>query len=248
MKIRIMSDLHLEFSDFNYEYHGEDVLVAAGDLHKGVRAVEWLNEISKRHGVIVVAIPGNHEYYGGSWPSVHEKMRQASDDDVHILQNDVVEVRGVWFLGSTLWADFNGMGNALLAGLEAAERMNDYRAIRVAPKYRKLRVLDTKAYHRQGVDFLRYEMSKRQKEKVVVVSHHAPSFKSVAEQYQSEVLSAAYFSRLDDLIMEGKPDLWVHGHCHNRVDYRIGETRVICNPRGYPSEDTGFLSDLLVEI
>jgi len=27
--------------------------------------------------------------------------------------------------------------------------------------------------------------------------------------------------------------LWTHGHMHNASDYMIGETRVVCNPRGY---------------
>jgi hypothetical protein len=27
--------------------------------------------------------------------------------------------------------------------------------------------------------------------------------------------------------------LWTHGHTHHPFDYIVGETRVICNPRGY---------------
>jgi predicted phosphodiesterase len=36
--------------------------------------------------------------------------------------------------------------------------------------------------------------------------------------------------------MKKPPKLIVHGHTHDPCDYMIGETRVICNPRGYPAE------------
>jgi hypothetical protein len=27
--------------------------------------------------------------------------------------------------------------------------------------------------------------------------------------------------------------LWTHGHTHHEFEYVIGETKVVCNPRGY---------------
>jgi len=29
------------------------------------------------------------------------------------------------------------------------------------------------------------------------------------------------------------PDFWIHGHVHESHEYRIGQTTVSCNPRGY---------------
>lgn len=72
-------------------------------------------------------------------------------------------------------------------------------------------------------------------QKFVVCTHHTPSYKSVAPYYMSDTLmNGGYHSHLDDFIMD-RPQikLWTHGHTHEDFDYKIGETRVVCNPRGY---------------
>ena len=73
----------------------------------------------------------------------------------------------------------------------------------------------------------------------VVVGHHCPSESSVAECYKGNLLNAAFRSRLDDFI-ESRPQiqLWLHGHTHYNFNYWIGETRVVCNPRGYVGHES----------
>jgi hypothetical protein len=71
--------------------------------------------------------------------------------------------------------------------------------------------------------------------KYVVCTHHTPSFQSCAEYYKGdEVMNGAYHSNLEEFILD-RPNikLWTHGHTHDDFDYMIGETRVVCNPRGY---------------
>jgi hypothetical protein len=48
------------------------------------------------------------------------------------------------------------------------------------------------------------------------------------------IMNGGYSSDLDEFIEE-RPHikLWTHGHTHHVFDYMIGETRVVCNPRGY---------------
>lgn len=53
---------------------------------------------------------------------------------------------------------------------------------------------------------------------------------------------------MTDLIEGRGPDLWVHGHVHRHADYRIGRTRIVCNPRGHVDEETRFLADMVVEV
>jgi len=39
---------------------------------------------------------------------------------------------------------------------------------------------------------------------------------------------------MEDFILDNENiKVWVHGHMHDPVDYMIGETRVLANPRGY---------------
>ena len=46
----------------------------------------------------------------------------------------------------------------------------------------------------------------------------------------------------------GRAPLWIHGHTHTAFDYTVRGTRVVCNPRGYAGEQTGFRADLVVEV
>jgi predicted phosphodiesterase len=68
----------------------------------------------------------------------------------------------------------------------------------------------------------------------IVVGHHCPSELSVAACYKGDMLNGAFRSSLDDFI-ESRPQIkiWFHGHTHHNFNYWIGETRVVCNPRGY---------------
>ena len=62
-------------------------------------------------------------------------------------------------------------------------------------------------------------------------------------------MNGAFVSNLDEFIMDHPQiKLWTHGHVHNVFDYTIGETRVVCNPRGYPGENTEWDANLMVEV
>ena len=85
--------------------------------------------------------------------------------------------------------------------------------------------------------------------KTVVVTHHAPSIHSIPEIYKTDYLSAAFASNLEDFISSSKIDIWIHGHLHDPSDYKIGETRIVCNPRGYIGEThKGFIPELVIEV
>ena len=69
----------------------------------------------------------------------------------------------------------------------------------------------------------------------VTVTHHAPTPLSIAEYYKGDTLmNGGFHSDLSEFIMD-RPQikLWTHGHMHNVSDYMMGDTRVVCNPRGY---------------
>jgi Icc-related predicted phosphoesterase len=85
------------------------------------------------------------------------------------------------------------------------------------------------------LDYIRITTEGKTNQKFVVVVHHAPSSASVAECYKGDLLmNGNFYTDLSEFILD-RPQikLWVHGHMHNRSDYEIGDTRVVCNPRGY---------------
>ena len=63
---------------------------------------------------------------------------------------------------------------------------------------------------------------------------------SVSPEYRSSSLNGAYCSDLDQMILDLKPDVWVHGHVHTSHDYQIDGTRVLCNPQGYELKTGDF--------
>jgi Icc-related predicted phosphoesterase len=248
MRIHILSDLHLEFAPFHPPAVEADVIILAGDTHVGVRGVQWAREVFSDKPVIYVA--GNHEFYGGAFPTIVEKLRhEAEGSSIHVMENDAVRIGDVRFLGSTLWTDFAFKGNPELARYEAAKAMTDYRKIRMAPSYRRLSPRDTYVWCLRSQSWLREQFRNREAGSLVVVTHHAPSAGSLPAEFAHDILSAAYASNLDDLVAESGAVLWIHGHIHSASDYQIGATRIICNPRGYPDEPhTGFDPHLIITL
>jgi len=109
-----------------------------------------------------------------------------------------------------------------------------FRRVRIAKEgYRRFRPKDAAALHRASVAWLREKLAEPFDGPTVVVTHHAPSLRSVPAAWRDDPVSAAYASNLDWLVEESGAALWVHGHVHESADYIISRTRVVCNPRGY---------------
>lgn len=260
MRILPLSDLHLE----HWHRGGPlpdlaiarpDVVVLAGDIHKGVNAVQWAIEAFP--GLPVLYVHGNHEGYSENLDRVQIKIAEAcKGTNVHFLNCDSFYLDGVLFIGATLWTDFKLYGDQMRAYSmsEAQKHINDYHVIRLASKgYRRLAPSDTAAYHEQHKAFIlhRLGIDPPHYRKAVVITHMAPSAKSVAAQYHGDSLNPYYASHLDGLV--SMADLWIHGHTHTSFDYPIGKCRVVCNPRGYPHRDgtpenIAFNPNLIVEI
>ena len=73
----------------------------------------------------------------------------------------------------------------------------------------------------------------------IVMTHHAPSGRSLLGGRCTEALDASYASNLEPLIRQYAPDFWIHGHIHERCDYQLAGTRILANPRGYVRAATG---------
>jgi len=268
MRIQLVSDLHLEFSDIVLKNNNADVLILGGDImvaskvlkqssEYGIRFRNFLQRVSNDFPHVIY-IMGNHEFYSdGRWFEGIDIMREAcaAYHNVYMLECDTKIIDDVVFVGGTLWTDMNKYDPLTLHAVR--DMMMDYRAINNDKAgFRKLKPADTVERHRVTRDYIKLIVSEHKDKRVVVVGHHTPSFQSCHEQYRSEYLmNGAYHSDLSDIMLDNPNiKLWTHGHTHNTFDYMIGHTRVLCNPRGYHqegsnwSEDTGWDPEKVVEV
>ena len=84
----------------------------------------------------------------------------------------------------------------------------------------------------------------------VIVTHIQPSIRAISSQYIGSRDNWYFCLELDSLIEQTKPPLWIAGHTHDAWDGRIGSTRLVINPRGYPREtraQRNFRPGLVVE-
>ena len=282
MKIQIVSDLHLEFSDINIKNtNNADVLILSGDimmandLHEhpapatpylpdeiesGTRKdrARIYRDFLKRCSFQfphVVYVAGNHEFYQGRWFDSIDWLRQECErfTNVHFLERNVVDIDNVRFVGCTLWTDLNKYDPLTLHAVR--DMMNDYRAIRNDKAgFTSLKPADTAQRHKDSLGYIKLITEADKDFKYVVVTHHSPSFQSCAPQYANDhIMNGAYHSDLSEFILDHPQiKLWTHGHTHHPFDYTIGDTRVVCNPRGYESdrysEYTGWDPEKVVEV
>lgn len=247
MKLLILSDLHTEFASFSPPDTNAELVVLAGDIGVGLGGVEWAaRRFSK---MPVVYVPGNHEFYDHDIGLV-DKLKVTSPPNIHVLNNDAIVLNGVRFLGSTLWTDFRLYGEAeeWSARHHARQSIEDFTSIRNGNE--RFTPEDSVRLHEASRAWLVSELGRGFDGPTVVVTHHLPSTMSVAKQFANDPLNPAFASRLEDVIKKYRPELWIHGHTHVPCDYELFDTRVICNPRGYPGESrrSGFRDDLVISI
>lgn len=248
MRIQIISDLHQEFGLTELTFSNADLVVLAGDVNLGIKGIEWIKSAIKDKPVIYVL--GNHEYYNGSYPKTLNKIKALSENTyIHVLENQSIEIEGITFHGATLWTDFSLFGNPRQYGIICQGRMNDYKKIRRDPSYSKLRTIDTYRMHNESLNWLDKSLKDNKDKLNVVVTHHAPSIKSIPDEFKDDPVSSAYASDLEEFILEHQPKLWIHGHIHKPARYMIGETEVICNPHGYIIDIyNGYEKELILDI
>jgi predicted phosphodiesterase len=251
MKIRVLSDLHLEFSTWTPPAVDADVVVLAGDIHVGVDGMPWARAHFGDTPIIYVA--GNHEFYGHELEAeLHRLHRAARSHDIELLDGNQVVLGGVRFLGATLWTDFEFNGrqpDERARAMSIAQKiLPDFEVIRFQNSGR-LSPRDTRSIHCLHERWLRARLSEPYEGSTVVVTHHLPHGMSVHPKHQGSPLNPAFVTHLPHLVTSPVA-LWIHGHTHESLDYRVDGVRVVCNPRGYlPHEpNVNFDPTLVVEL
>lgn len=229
----------------------KDVILDETKVH--TRAHKFFSQVTSEFENVIY-IMGNHEHYRYDFAKTEGHIRSFLSDfsNVHFLEKSSIKISDTIFLGATMWTDFN-KGDELIK-LVADKSMNDFRIVtnsnnmisyrqnfidengkertRFAERPAVFRAHDAYLDNAEAMKY--FSETVKQHDKVVMVTHHSPSLLSVHEKYKGQKLNYAY-SSANELFVMSHPQIkyWIHGHTHEPFDYELGETRVICNPRGY---------------
>jgi len=210
----------------------DDLICIAGDVAEGIDGIrQCLTEMRTYTDATIVGVMGNHDYADQALaPITVDRIQAELPERVHLLDNQLIELEGIRVLGCTLWTnpdpDFHEAGQELMPEYGHVTNQNG----------QLICVADTLAAHHESVAWLNTELEKPFKGKTIIVTHHAPSFISQHARYQFSELQGFFCVDLEELIYEHQPQLWIHGHLHDPVDYEMEKTRIVSSPLGYPVE------------
>ena len=260
MKIALVSDVHLEFGDLDFENDsGADVLILGGDIcvasdmaqrdpyntmgeqYRSNRFHDFFQRCCDRFPHVIFIV-GNHEHYHGDFAKTvpHFKDVLGYLPNLHILEKETFVLGDITFIGGTLWTDMNRRDNRTLHDI--SRMMNDFRCVDNSAKIEdgrgwpgRFTTTDAANDHDAMVAFIDQTVAANPAGRYVVVGHHSPSRLSTHPRYQDQfIMNGGYSSSLDNFIQD-RPQikLWTHGHTHEDFDYMIAGCRILCNPRGY---------------
>ena len=251
--VSVASDLHLEMGDCTLP--GGDILLLCGDTFVASRLQQFRNDADSRAQKkryrrfcreelkkydTVIAISGNHEFYGGVVPGEGALIKDLFSEfskNARYLYNEAIEIDGVRFIASTLWATHGcGTANHMLI----QDGMNDFKLIHICDEddpsgfhTRKFTVEDANRLHQEAIAFLKEAVQTELP--CVLMTHHAPTYLACnRKRFPNGDMDDAYASNQTEFILANPQIRMVfHGHSHYRYRTKIGETKVAANPRGY---------------
>lgn len=284
VQFRLMSDLHLEFYPSalalyqHIEFTDRDAdsyLILAGDigypvkykkkLHPNPEYVDFLTRM-RRHFRGVLLVSGNHEYYrctdnGVTMEEIDQVIHDICDvTDVIYLQKNTVHIEHVVIHGCTMFSNVTATDSG---------KMHDCKYI--APREKLVATYNdhthwlnqilcpqesTPTYQQSHPTY--QQSHPRQKNKVLVITHHLPIVPPLSTDHQSTYLAriSAYcndfLSNLFTTVKEKEctiPDIWCCGHIHVPIDCTYydeelspnREVRVLSAPMGYIQSSSLYL-------
>lgn len=242
MKLHLVSDLHMDAylnrdDCIIYDLDPEDcgALIVAGDLSESwyleTRAFSDFEVLCDKYPNVLYIL-GNHEYYGSTYEETQERFRDLDSriSNLFCLDNESVMIDGVSIAATTLWFRDTPMNQIY------ERQMSDFWQIQEFRSW-------VYGQNEKSVNFL-----KEARDIDLVVTHHLPSHRSVNAKYSHEPTNLYFLCDVSEIMLDMGPKVWVHGHTHIPCSYQLGDTRVVCNPRGYPGENSSGYGPLTIEI
>jgi predicted phosphodiesterase len=196
--------------------------------------------------------------FATSWDKVMDLKKICDDiDTVEFLDGNIVEVDGVKIGGVGMWYDFSyGFEHYDITELQMMHKWKDAMTDPdlIVGKDRPSSINDSryeayagygghgkfKIYTFDPIKFFKSEQEKLEKiieDCDIFVSHIGPVVPpSLRDEYLDVTTAFYYFDGKKYLMSEKAPKLWTFGHTHDRHDFKVNNTHLVCNPLGYKSE------------
>ena len=208
-----------------------DVLLIAGDMGEQSDIEIPLSLMCDKFKR-VVRVNGNHEFYQSSKEDVveQEKVRTEKYSNYDFLENRIIKIGGKRIIGCTLWYRYVPM--------EMSRDWSDFGSIPNLSSW----IWDA---NKESIKFLENNVQ----EGDIVMTHFLPSEACIAPQFKGNEYNVFFMCDMEELILEKKPALWLHGHTHTAIDKVVGSTRIVCNPLGYIGyENNSGFKDFSIDI
>lgn len=228
-KLAVCSDLHFDtyphddikiiIKKLEESLDKADVLIIAGDMVNGIIKNEklLLTILSKKILNNCIIVPGNHDYWGGT---IEDLKNYTGPLRSNILISENRLVNGMNMFGGTLWYHHTPIMDRIGSRWPDVAFIADNNKIFEEHDHFKKKLIESTS----PID--------------IVVSHHLPTHRSVHPTFANASNNCYFVTNQDDIIMKVAPKLWIHGHTHHTTMYKFGETTIVCNPLGYPNENS----------
>lgn len=218
MKIQVVSDLHLEFGPVEIPVLAKYLFIA-GDLgYTRSQIYKSFIEFACGNFEKVFYVTGNHEYYTSSIYDTEydvSLLEKKYSNFIYLHKGVIHQLEDCRVIGCTLWSHPTA---------KAYYMMNDGNYIQDFSVYME------RGMHNEDKTWLNENIT----DKCIVMTHHMPSFKLIAEKYK-KYDPTGFASHCDELVKRTK--VWIYGHTHTASDIMLDGCRCICNPHGYPGEN-----------
>nr|QBK93008.1 MAG: calcineurin-like phosphoesterase [Pithovirus LCPAC403] len=239
MRIKLVSDVHLEVNDLQKSYVkplnnkvGEEttVCVLAGDIGNleipGYREF-LLDTRSKYNYVLLVA--GNHEMRGFDITEMNKHLSNLCKETGCIyLNRSSIVIDGIEFIGVTLWVHiYDDMI------VEANNHFKEFEDTTI--QHRKMTVSEMNKLNSDDIKYIKSKISLN----TVVITHFPPSHHMCGFNNK---LTQFYYNDMDELAK--KALVWMSGHCH----FSTIQDNMYSNSVGYEGQHTFFDPDFELTI
>lgn len=243
---------------------GGDVLILAGDLgHYFHQNIEFLKYVKSIYNDVLL-VTGNHDLYlvsnkqeqkykYNSWNRVQEMKDFCLLNNIKYLDGNTVKINGIIFGGVGMSWDCSFYDHLVNRESTTYEILNLFKSslsdssLIMQENYNSY--IESGMYSSSiNIRFNPFEYFRDEFKKLrniesadVMISHYGPVVPEFMPlKYSIDKISTFFFFDGLNELKRINPEIWIFGHTHNKYNFRVQNTELMCSPLGYPGRDNNL--------